>query len=262
MAAVASHEGYSNTLRRWKIENTALLSEGHDKRSNLETSITLSLSSPRMLSSPNAKNLLILLSFLPDGLSEVDMLSRDALDIPNILQCRADLIRTSLAYMEQGRLKVLSPIRQYIKDVHPPPHEAVKRLHRHWDTLLTLWKSHKELPSRELVSRVTSNIGNIDCVTQIALSKKHDGEEKQRLMRSILRLHLFSQNVLKGKSPLAQHVVDHIHSSGDRRLHWEYICSCLDVADYYDLEPAQAEALIERGVQFYEQEGDPSARCA
>jgi hypothetical protein len=36
-----------------------------------------------MLSSPNAKNLLILLSLLPDGLSEVDMLSRDALDIPN-----------------------------------------------------------------------------------------------------------------------------------------------------------------------------------
>jgi hypothetical protein len=171
MAAVASYEGYSNTLRRWKIENTALLSEGHDKRSNLETSITLSLSSPRMLSSPNA-NLLIVLSFLPDGLSEIDMLSRDALDIPNILQCRADLIRTSLAYMEQGRLKVLSPIRQYIKGVHQPPHEAVKHLHRHWDTLLTLWKSHKELPSRELVSRLTSNIGNIDCVTQIALSKK------------------------------------------------------------------------------------------
>ncbi|KAJ7322994.1 P-loop containing nucleoside triphosphate hydrolase protein, partial [Mycena albidolilacea] len=170
MAAVASYEGYSKTLRRWKIENTALLSDGHDKRSNLETSITLSLSSPRMLSSSNAKNLLILLSFLPDGLSEVDMLSRDALDIPNILQCREALVRTSLAYVDQGRLKALTPIRQYMKGVYPPPYEAVERLHRHWDTLLTLWRSHKELPSRELVSRLTSNLGNIDCVTQIALS--------------------------------------------------------------------------------------------
>ncbi|KAJ7322981.1 P-loop containing nucleoside triphosphate hydrolase protein, partial [Mycena albidolilacea] len=169
MATVASYEGYSNTLRRWKIESTALLSEGHDKRSNLETSITLSLSSPRMLSSPNAKNLLILLSFLPDGLSEVDMLSRDALDIPNILQCREALVRTSLAYVDQGRLKALTPVRQYMKGVYPPPHDAVERLHRHWDSLLTLWKSHKELPSQELVSRLTSNLGNIDCVTQIAL---------------------------------------------------------------------------------------------
>ncbi|KAJ7824511.1 hypothetical protein B0H14DRAFT_3145662 [Mycena olivaceomarginata] len=260
MATVASYEGYSNTLRRWKIESTALLSEGHDKRSNLETSIMLSLSSPRMLSSPNAKNLLILLSFLPDGLSEVDMLSRDALDIPNILKCREALVRTSLAYVDQGRLKALTPIRQYMKGVYLPPHEAVERLYRHWDTLLTLWRSHKELPSRELMSRLTSNLGNIDSVTQITLSRKHSDEEKWGLMRSILSLHLFSQNVLKGKSPLAQHVVDHIHSSGDRRLHWEYICSCLDVANYYDLEPAQAEAMIERGVQFYEQEGDASAR--
>ncbi|KAJ7732199.1 hypothetical protein B0H14DRAFT_2997857, partial [Mycena olivaceomarginata] len=202
MATVASYEGYSNTLRRWKIESTALLSEGHDKRSNLETSIALSLSSPRMLSSPNAKNLLILLSFLPDGLSEVDMLSRDALDIPNILKCREALVRTSLAYVDQGRLKALTPIRQYMKSVYPPPLEAVERLHRHWDTLLTLWRSHKELP------------------------------EKRELMRSILSLDLFSQNVLKGSSP-----------SGDRRLHWKYICYSLD-----------------RGVKFYKQEGDSSAR--
>jgi hypothetical protein len=35
-----------------------------------------------------------------------------------------------LAYIDQGRLKVLNPIRQYIKGVHPPPHEAVKCLCR------------------------------------------------------------------------------------------------------------------------------------
>jgi hypothetical protein len=222
----------------------------------------LSLSSPRMLSSPNAKNLLILLSFLPDGLSEVDMLSRDALDIPNILKCREALVRTSLAYVDQGRLKVLSLIRQYMKGVYPPPHEAVERLHRHWDTLLTLWRSHEELPSRELVSRLTSNIGNIDCVAQITLSRKHSCEEKQGLMRSILSLDLFSQNVLKGRSSFSRQIVDHLHSSGDRRLHWQYICYSLDIADYYDFDPAYAEALIEREVKFYEQEGDSSARRA
>ncbi|KAF8217702.1 P-loop containing nucleoside triphosphate hydrolase protein, partial [Mycena galopus ATCC 62051] len=251
MAAVASYEGYSNTLHRWETENYALLSDGHDKKSN-----------PRMLSSPNAKRFLILLSFLPDGLCEIDMRSREALDIPNILQCRAVLLRTSLAYMEQGRLKVLSPIRQYIKSVYPPPHETVECLRRHWESLLTLWKAHKELPSRELVWRLTSNLGNIDSVTQIALSRKLSSSDKRHLMRSILGLDLFTQCVLNGKSPFTQQAVHHIQSNGDRRLRWEHICSCLDVVDYYNLLPDQAEVLIEKGIQFSEsEEGDPSSRC-
>ncbi|KAJ7832020.1 hypothetical protein B0H14DRAFT_1177562 [Mycena olivaceomarginata] len=41
MANIASFEGYLGTLRRWRIENTTLLSDGHDKRSNLEKSINL-----------------------------------------------------------------------------------------------------------------------------------------------------------------------------------------------------------------------------
>lgn len=262
MAAVASHEGYSNTLRRWKIENTALLSNGYDKRSNLEKSIAISLSSPRMLSSPYAKDLLSLLSLLPDGLDEVDLLSRDAVDIPNILHARAALLRISLAYMEHGRLKTLSPIRQYMQRVSPPPCGAVERLGRHWDSLLTLWKSHKELAFADLVSRLTSNLGNIEIVTQIALSRMVFGAERWQLMRSVLSLDLFSQNVLKGRTPLAHHVVEHIQSSGDQQLHWEHICSCLDVADYYSLAPAQAEVLIQEGINYYEQQQDPSASRA
>ncbi|KAJ7931287.1 P-loop containing nucleoside triphosphate hydrolase protein [Mycena leptocephala] len=227
MAAVASHEGYSNTLRRWKIENTALLSNGYDKRSNLEKSIAISLSSPRMLSLPHAKDLLSLVSLLPDGLDEVDLLSRDAVDIPNILHARAALLRISLAYMEHGRLKTLSPIRQYMQRVFPPPCGAVERLRGHWDSLLMLWKSHKELAFADLVSRLTSNLGNIEIVTQIALSRMVFGAERWQLMRSVLSLDLFSQNVLKGRTPLAHHVVEHIQSSGDQQLHWEHICSCL-----------------------------------
>ncbi|KAJ6572131.1 hypothetical protein B0H19DRAFT_1256041 [Mycena capillaripes] len=260
MAAVASYEGYSKTLIRWKIENTALLSNGYDKKSNLETSIMISLSSPRMLSSPGAKELLSLLSLLPDGLSEDDLLSRDAVDKPNILQCRATLIRVSLAYIENGRLKALSPIRQYMKRAQPPPFEAVERLRRHWDSLLAIWKSHQE--SKELVPRLTLNLRNIDSVTQVALSRKLSGAEHQRLMLSILSLDLFLQKVLvyNGNSTLAQQALENIQSIGDQRLHWDHICSCLDVDDYYNLASAQADVLIRQGVQYYEQEQNPTVR--
>ncbi|KAJ6529695.1 hypothetical protein B0H19DRAFT_1082805 [Mycena capillaripes] len=68
MANIASFEGYSDTLARWRNENTTLLSDGHDKRSNLEKSIILSLGNPRVSFSPHAKSLLSLLSSLPDGI--------------------------------------------------------------------------------------------------------------------------------------------------------------------------------------------------
>ncbi|KAJ7098233.1 P-loop containing nucleoside triphosphate hydrolase protein [Mycena epipterygia] len=261
MANVASYEGYSKTLLRWKTEKTALLSDGSDQRSNLETSISISLSSPRMLSSTHVKELLSLLSLLPDGLSDVDLLSHEAVDIPNILQCRATLFRTSLAYTEHGRLKALSPIREYIKHVHSPGHERVERLRRYWDTLLELWKSLKELPSKELILRLISNLGNIDSVTQFVLSRALSGADRQRLMCSILSLDLFSQTILKSESPLAQHVVDHIHSRGDRRLHWQQTCSSLDLRDYHNLSPVQAEFLIRQGTEYYDQEEDPASEA-
>jgi hypothetical protein len=75
MASIAAFEGYSGTLHRWQAENTALLSDGNDKRSNLEKSILLSLGSPRIVTSPHAKDLLSLLSLLPDGIRAEDIIA-------------------------------------------------------------------------------------------------------------------------------------------------------------------------------------------
>ncbi|KAJ7452928.1 P-loop containing nucleoside triphosphate hydrolase protein, partial [Mycena latifolia] len=120
MASVAAFEGYTRTLSRWKVENTALLSDGCDKRSNLEMSIALSLGSPRIASSPEVRNLLSLLSILSDGIMDEDLII-GKVPLPTIAHCRSSLIRTSLAYMDGGgRLKALSPIREYIRRFHPP----------------------------------------------------------------------------------------------------------------------------------------------
>ncbi|KAJ7895776.1 hypothetical protein B0H13DRAFT_2523690, partial [Mycena leptocephala] len=128
MANIASFEGYSKTLTRWQTENTALLSEGHDKRSNLEKSITLSLSNPRISSSPDAKNLISLLSLLPDGIRAEDILA-GKVPIPNVRECQSVLVRTSLAYIDvKGRLKILSPVREYIRQVCPPSHSLSRPL--------------------------------------------------------------------------------------------------------------------------------------
>ncbi|KAJ7144357.1 hypothetical protein C8R44DRAFT_535684, partial [Mycena epipterygia] len=120
MASVTAFEGYPATLSRWKRENTSLLSDAYEKESNLDKSISLSLTSPRMQSGPGALELLKILSVQPDGLSEVELGIPD-IPIDLISECKAILLRTSLAYIDSdSRLKVLSPIREYVQRMHPP----------------------------------------------------------------------------------------------------------------------------------------------
>ncbi|KAJ7734805.1 hypothetical protein B0H16DRAFT_1766878 [Mycena metata] len=69
MAHLVDYEGLANVLARWKIEKTAALSIGDHRTSNLDVSIALSYSSPRI--TPGARELLTLLSILPDGLSAI-----------------------------------------------------------------------------------------------------------------------------------------------------------------------------------------------
>ncbi|KAJ7896607.1 P-loop containing nucleoside triphosphate hydrolase protein, partial [Mycena olivaceomarginata] len=120
LAHSADTEGCSNVLSRWDKERTSLISEGSDKRSNLDLSISVSLSSPRIQFLPQSQELLSLLSMLPDGLADVDLI-QSRLPLENILACKAALKSTALAYSdEHKRLKVLMPIREYLQHHQPP----------------------------------------------------------------------------------------------------------------------------------------------
>ncbi|KAJ7368938.1 P-loop containing nucleoside triphosphate hydrolase protein, partial [Mycena albidolilacea] len=133
IAHLSDYEGLSNVLTRWKTEKTALLSVGYDQKSNLDSSITLSLSSPRI--THNSKELLSLLSILPDGLS-VAQLDHGNLPISNILSCKAVLLATSLAYQDSNKcLRSLVPIREHIQRFLPPSKALIKSVCRHFYAL-------------------------------------------------------------------------------------------------------------------------------
>ncbi|KAJ7206693.1 P-loop containing nucleoside triphosphate hydrolase protein, partial [Mycena rebaudengoi] len=118
IASVADSEGCAKALSRWKSESTWMLSDGYDQRSSLDISIMLSYTSPRM--TPGAQELLSILSMLPDGLADADLVQAQ-LPIIDILACKTTLIRTSLAFVDQDQnLKVLVPIRKHILHVYPP----------------------------------------------------------------------------------------------------------------------------------------------
>ncbi|KAJ7462431.1 P-loop containing nucleoside triphosphate hydrolase protein, partial [Mycena latifolia] len=158
LANLVDYEGCSTVLARWKTENTYMLSEGHDNSSNLNSSITISLSCPRMTS--GARNLLSLLSILPDGLSNVELL-QSGLPVPDILTCKAVLLRTSLAYTDSKRLKVLVPIREYMQHIHPPSPSWVQPLQKHFHSLLDLHRVHFGVQINGVAEQINSNLHNI-----------------------------------------------------------------------------------------------------
>ncbi|KAJ7589677.1 P-loop containing nucleoside triphosphate hydrolase protein, partial [Mycena floridula] len=125
MASVAEAEGCAITLARWKSESTSLLSEGQHKRDNLEKSIEISLQSARFTSVPQAKDLLSMLSYLPDGITASEF-GQIRLPFSDFSYCRSILCRISLAYItSDNRLKLLAPIKEYIRRTYPPPLSSI-----------------------------------------------------------------------------------------------------------------------------------------
>ncbi|KAJ7264341.1 P-loop containing nucleoside triphosphate hydrolase protein, partial [Mycena rebaudengoi] len=143
IASVAGSEGCAQALSRWKLESTQMLSDGYDQRSSLDISIMLSYTSSRMTS--GAQELLSILSMLPDGLADADLIQAK-LPIIDILACKTTLIRTSLAFVDQDQhLKVLIPIREHIFRVHPPSNVLKLKLRDHFHQIVDLWNQFKNL---------------------------------------------------------------------------------------------------------------------
>ncbi|KAJ6579711.1 P-loop containing nucleoside triphosphate hydrolase protein, partial [Mycena vulgaris] len=138
MAHLVDSEGCPNVLARWEEEKTSMISDGYNKRSNLDLSISMSLSSPRITSVPHCQDLLSLLSMLPDGLSDMELV-QSKLPIKDILRCKAALVSTSLAYSDDHRrFKTLVPIREYMARYYPPMDYLVQALLNYFHQLLEL----------------------------------------------------------------------------------------------------------------------------
>ncbi|KAF8155263.1 hypothetical protein K438DRAFT_1987164 [Mycena galopus ATCC 62051] len=250
MANIASFEGYLGALSRWKIENISLLSDGHDKRSNLEKSITLSLSSPRLSSSPHAKKLLCLLSLLPDGI-RVEIIIAGRVPIPDVRSAQALLIGTSLAYLNpKGRLTALSPIREYIRRTHPPSPSISRPLRVYFQELLELLRSTQDLPSGNLLSELVGNLGNINQLILDGLVTD-DKSAWSSMGSSIIALDGFSRAMLKGASPLSKRVPHLIAATGDAGLRWKYRSMCLRHSDRHQWLNEDFEIWIKDGVEYF-----------
>ncbi|KAJ7922738.1 hypothetical protein B0H13DRAFT_2408025 [Mycena leptocephala] len=252
IAHLVDSEGCSHVLSHWEEEKTSLISDGYDRTSNLDLSISLSLSSPRL--NPHSKDLLSLLSMLPDGLSDVELV-QSKFPIDNILGCRAALIGTALAYSDEHKqLKVLVPIREYMQRIQPPGDHLIRPLLKHFQELLEFFMEYRGTQSSSsMVARVSSNYSNIQNVLQNRLQQGHPD-----LVNSIYctcYLNHFSQHTGQGAISLLQHIRNVLPYPHDHRLEAYFIMECCN-SWMYSISNAESDVL-----EHFKEFDDPDLKC-
>lgn len=245
IAHLVDYQGASIVLSQWERKKTSLLSVGHDRGSNLDISIELSLSSPRMLSSPGAKKLLSILSVLPDGLSDLE-LKQSHISIQDILTCKAVLLRTSLAYVTQGhRLKVLVPIREYVAKIYPPTQSHLHALSQYFHQLLKLYaRQSGHMAGATVMQRVTSNLGNLRNILMFGLSP--DNPDKEETIESAIVLNDFSRLTGHGCSDVMNKIPDILAMIQDSELQAKFITQIM-TSWLVDQTLGEPEFLINEG---------------
>ncbi|KAJ7133691.1 hypothetical protein C8R43DRAFT_1133228 [Mycena crocata] len=223
MANLVAHEGCTELISRWQTQKTFLLSEGFGKESNLAQSIALSLTSQRMTSHPAALQLLSLLSILPDGLSD-HVLKQLMSSFENLLKSKATLIRTSLAYIDfDGRLKVLAPIREYVRSIHPPPAVLVQPVLEYFFDLIKLFDSYQHLPAGDLVARIASDLGNITSLVQIGLQPDNQRDTVKAAINCTISLAGFTRSTVLGSNEILRSITSMVENFGDTALLGRYL---------------------------------------
>ncbi|KAJ7495201.1 hypothetical protein FB451DRAFT_363826 [Mycena latifolia] len=258
IAHLVDYDGFDSVMQHWETERTSLLSEGRNKGSNLNLSISMSLESPRLGSVPHARDLLSLLSMLPDGLSDVE-LKQSKLPIQNVLACKAALLCTSLAYTDdQKRLKALVPIREYMQKMHPPLTPMVQPLRKHFSELLEVYETYYGTASSPgIVARITSNFANIQNVLVMGLTP--DNPDLMKTIYSICHFDRFSTHTGRGQSQLIHQTPKVLAHPRDHRVEVYWMITVITGHAYYKVPNMQQ--IVDQALNYFSHFDDPDLQC-
>jgi hypothetical protein len=224
----------------------------------LDLSISLSIESPRLSSTLHARDLLSFLSILPDGLSDAE-LRQSQLPLNNILACKATLLSTSLAYVDdQRRLKALIPICEYMHKRHPPKTRVVHSLLIHFQSLLNICEIYSGTVSAPgIFSRITSNFGNIQAVLKRCLVRDNPGLVDT--IYATCHLDRFSRQAGHGQSELMAQIPDIIPHPRDPRLEVYFINTLFGGHSYNAL--LNPQLLIDQALEYFPYFDDSDLKC-
>ncbi|KAF8184096.1 hypothetical protein K438DRAFT_1937370 [Mycena galopus ATCC 62051] len=252
IAHLVDYEGCSSVLSRWKTEKTALLSVGSDRQSSVDASISLSISSPRITS--GSKELLSLLSILPNGLSEVELVQVNP-GIPNILSCKAALQATSLVYQDNNhRWVLLMPVREYIQRILPPAESHVQSIREHFYALMALYNkySYRGEQMKPLVNQITLNLANLQNILQQGLHL--NSPTFADTLQGTLSLNRFYSATGRDHSPLLDDIQHLLPQLNNQRLETMVLIDFCLSRDYWK---AVSEDMIAQAIIHLDHTNDP-----
>ena len=158
---------------RWQQERIDILQRaGADHRLlNLEVSYEISLKGPRM--TVEGLRLLRVLGCLPDGAAHGDL----GAVYPGYGHKAAAVLRqVGLAFDEAGRLRVLTPLREYMWRKHPPqPGELEPVLAHYLDLAISYGGKTGQEGGADAITRLTTETGNMQAMILRALDEAQPG---------------------------------------------------------------------------------------
>ncbi|KAG1840377.1 hypothetical protein DFJ58DRAFT_748763 [Suillus subalutaceus] len=132
LANAAQQNGWSpaTLLKRWNDRHSKVLDAGKGKLQSLSNTMQLSLSLPSVQDlGEDGLRVLAIIAFLPQGLNE--NLAGDLLpSLPQVNAICDVLCMQSLVYRQDNFLKVLAPIRHYVRDsLQAPDSTSLREIH-------------------------------------------------------------------------------------------------------------------------------------
>ncbi|KAG0695412.1 hypothetical protein DFH29DRAFT_270033 [Suillus ampliporus] len=179
-------------LETWKDQHSAVLDHGKGKLQSLSVTMQLSLNSPTVQKlGEDVRRILAVIAFLPQGLNG-KLASGLLPSLPQVGTICNVLCMQSLVYRQDNFIKMLSPIRHFVRDSLPKPHPTSLREIRDFYYRTVWWCSKAR---DEYADVIISDHLNIEHVVAYYLAHISDGtaEETYRACSQFLgclELHL------------------------------------------------------------------------
>ncbi|XXX77239.1 tetratricopeptide repeat protein [Sorangium sp. So ce134] len=252
--ALLAHAAQGNDLinlqEEWEARRTALLERDSGAPNRLRSwkaSLELSLRSPRMTA--GARRLLSVLALLPDGIAQRDLAAVQPGEGPGAARA---LAQVGLAYFEGGRLKMLSPVREYVKAAYEPSAEDLARAMDHYGELArTLGPVPGGSGGAEAAARLAPETANVDAMIRRGLEQA-DTERWMDAAAALTRFAHFSGNA----APLSlARALEAARRGGDTRREALCIESLGDIARARS-QHEEARARYDQALPLYRKVGD------
>jgi hypothetical protein len=197
---------------------------------------------------PEVQDLLALLSILPDGLLDSDLV-QVALPIPNLLSTKATLLRTSLAYMgNDHRVMVLVPVCEHLRTVHPVAAPLKISLRHFFHNVIGVWDEFHDVVSEHLVSQISANLGNLISVLEDGMDI--NTPDFLEMLHSTLSLNDFFRTTNRGLCPLIGIVQAKVVHVKNQKIYGDYLIERLESSTAPQI--LDSEDLIAKGNKYFE----------